>query len=174
MKVLLVRHSKAVYQPCMERGFVGFGLDMAGLDDEGVKIANEASLNPVFCGSQLIVSSPFTRALQTAAVLSRKLNLDLVVEIDLREHAMDLTQREKTCDERNLLASDYVKCNGIIPLGESRRWEEMAALRERALLVLGKYKHYGKIVAVTHGLLINALRNDIKSIDYCQAIEYEI
>lgn len=37
----------------------------------------------------MILSSPYTRALQTAAILSRELNIDLQVEFDLREWQPD-------------------------------------------------------------------------------------
>lgn len=37
------------------------------------------------------VSSPYTRALQTAAIISQKTNIDITVEMDLHEWMPDLT-----------------------------------------------------------------------------------
>lgn len=173
MKILLVRHSKADYTPCMERGFIGIGLEMAELTDEGIKMAQDASLNPIFIDSQIIISSPFPRALNTAAILSKKLSLDLLTDINFREHTLDMTQQAKSFDELNEISIDFEKCNGIIPLEKNKKWEEKSSLKNRALLAINKYTKYDKIIVVTHGTLINALTG-VKDVKYCGIVEYEI
>ena len=57
---------------------------MAPLTDEGVQQAELASKNEILKGSDLIVLSPYTRALQTASIISK-------VEIDLHEFIPDKT-----------------------------------------------------------------------------------
>ncbi|MDY3908897.1 MAG: phosphoglycerate mutase family protein, partial [Eubacterium sp.] len=44
---------------------------MAPLTELGIKQAEEVSLSPLLEGCQVIVSSPYTRALQTAAIISK-------------------------------------------------------------------------------------------------------
>ena len=68
MEIVFIRHGEPDYKPCWERGFVGHGKDLACLTPEGINQAKEVSRNPILNGSELIISSPYTRALQTAAL----------------------------------------------------------------------------------------------------------
>jgi len=47
--------------------------------------AEAAARSGLLDGAQLIVSSPYTRCMQTAAIISRLRNLPLTVDIDLHE-----------------------------------------------------------------------------------------
>jgi len=63
LKIIFIRHGEPNYLHCDERGFVGQGRDMAPLTDEGVQQTELVSKNELLKGSDLIVSSPYTRAL---------------------------------------------------------------------------------------------------------------
>lgn len=58
---------------------------MAPLTELGIKQAEEVSLSPLLEGCQVIVSSPYTRALQTAAIISKNTGLNIKVEVDIHE-----------------------------------------------------------------------------------------
>lgn len=64
---------------------------MAPLTELGIKQAEEVSLSPLLEGCQVIVSSPYTRALQTAAIISKNTGLDIKVEVDIHEFIPDKT-----------------------------------------------------------------------------------
>ena len=71
MQIILIRHGKPDYTPVDTRGFIGHGRSLAPLTPEGIAQAEKVAQQPVLQGIQLIAASPLTRALQTAAVISR-------------------------------------------------------------------------------------------------------
>ena len=172
MKIIFIRHSKADYSACFERGFIGYGLDLAELTSEGIEIAKNACNNPIFQGAEIIISSPFTRALHTAAILSRNLNLDLITEIDFREHTLDTTQQVGTTDALKELWADSDLYNKKHPDGESKRWEEQKTLRERVFNALLKYTQYKKVIIVSHGMLIHMVTGK-NNPGYCGIVEMD-
>lgn len=153
----LVRHGQPDYTGCDERGFIGHGRDLAPLTKEGVAQATAAATDPRLKDADIIVSSPYTRALQTAAIISRKTNIELTVEMDLHEWMPDLTFQYRTVEECLELSHDFTDHKGIYPNGETRRWEDLNTLRSRVKKVADKYAGYNKVIMVCHGMVIRAL-----------------
>ena len=87
----LIRHGKHTYEPVNGKGFIGHGLELAPLSEEGVIQAYECSKDSRLKNCDLIISSPYTKAMQTSAILSKQLGIDDKVEIDLREQELDLS-----------------------------------------------------------------------------------
>lgn len=85
MKIVFIRHGEPDKKEVDKRGFIGQGRDMAPLTELGIKQAEEVSLSPLLEGCQVIVSSPYTRALQTAAIISKNTGLNIKVEVDILE-----------------------------------------------------------------------------------------
>ena len=79
MKLILVRHGEPTYEQVGKRGYIGQGRDLAILTEKGIRQAEEAAKDPRLIGAELIVSSPYTRALHTAAIISKNTNLDIKV-----------------------------------------------------------------------------------------------
>ncbi|MBR2037334.1 MAG: histidine phosphatase family protein, partial [Lachnospiraceae bacterium] len=90
----------------------------APLSELGIQQAESASKNPFLAGAQLIVSSPYTRALQTAAVISKNTGLDIKVEVGIHEFIPDKTFQVKGEDENRVLHQDFMECFGEYPKGE--------------------------------------------------------
>ncbi|MBQ8556157.1 MAG: histidine phosphatase family protein [Clostridia bacterium] len=159
MQIVLIRHGKPDYTPVDERGFIGHGRSLAPLTEEGVRQAEAAADSPEMQGVQLIVASPLTRALQTAAIISRKTGIPLTVEIDLREWEPDLTYQYKTSEESFALHQDFWACKGVYPPGETRRWESVDDIIRRTDPVYRKYYDHGyeRIAVVAHGGVIRRL-----------------
>ncbi len=157
MEVVVMRHGERDYQPCYERGFIGQGLELAPLTDNGIKQAQEAAQNPLIDGCSIIVSSPYTRCLQTAAIVSRSRNLPLTVEIDLHEWIPDLSFQNKA-GEGKAYGNDFALNEGRYPNGETRKWESIDMMEKRLLGVLNKYMNYKKILIVTHGMLMHQIK----------------
>ncbi len=99
MKIIFIRHGEPDKTEVDKRGFIGQGRDMAHLTELGVKQAEMVSLNPLLKGGQVIVSSPYTRALQTAAIISKNTGLDIKVEVDIHEFIPDKTFQLKGEEE---------------------------------------------------------------------------
>lgn len=81
----LVRHGEAVYDHMLESGFWGFGRDFAPLSPKGKQQAEMAARDIRLKSAEIIVSSPYTRALQTAQIISKETGIDVEVDIDLHE-----------------------------------------------------------------------------------------
>lgn len=159
MKIVLIRHGKPDYAPVDARGFIGHGRALAPLTEEGVHQAEAAADHPALADAQLIVASPYTRALQTAAIISRKTGIPLTVEIDLREWEPDQTYQYGSSAESDALHRDFWAYKGEYPDGETRKWETISQIIRRIDPVLHKYwaAGYEKIAVVAHGGVIRRL-----------------
>ena len=120
----------------------------------------ETARNEELKDCDIIVCSPYTRAMHTAAILSRILNIEMVVEPDIYEWYGDkqhkLMYHEIPSDwieEFNLYDGDY-------PKGDEKPWENNEQLSLRLSNTLSKYKSYKKIIVVCHGMLIHSIYKD--------------
>lgn len=171
MKVIVIRHGERNYEPCYERGFIGMGLEMAPLTEIGEKQAEEAAHNELIRGTEIILSSPYTRCMQTSAIISRICNIPLKVEIDLHEWVPDLTYQNKKGDGKEL-GREFAECKGEWPKGETRKWETVSMMEKRLVSVLSKYCNFNKIIIVTHGMFMHQIKQ-YSHIPYCFVDEFD-
>lgn len=155
MKAYFVRHGKTDYSERNTKIYQGFGVNLAPLSELGVQQIKEAAKDERLKGADLILCSPYTRAVQTAAILSKELGADIVIETDLHEC---LANKDYSYDDVIVESSykEYQDNQGIYPPGEEKSWEDAATIRARVIKVLEKYKHYDKVVIAGHGLMIQA------------------
>lgn len=172
MEILLVRHGQADYTKVDALGYPGFGRDLAPLSSVGRGQAAAASEDSRWEGVELIVSSSFTRALETAAILSGILNLDLRAEPGLHEWLPDLTYSTLTVDEVHRAAEEFRACGGVWNTGCQLQWESAEQVRDRVMKVLMEYKQAGwhRIAVVTHGMVIQQLVPS-KRVANCEMLE---
>ena len=153
----LIRHGEADYSEMMDKGFWGFGRSFAPLSQNGVAqveaTANDARLKL----ASFIVSSPYTRALQTAAIISRVTGLKIKIEVDLHEWEPDRCNQYTTSEEAFMLHREFNQYKGIYPDGQMMRWETLANLRNRMRNVADKYTDYDKVIFVGHGMAFRTL-----------------
>lgn len=154
MNAVLIRHGEADYAPCYARGFIGHGRDLAALTPEGVRQAEAVAGDPALTGSACIVASPYTRALQTAAIISRHTGLEIAVELDLHEFLPDKTYQYKGKEASDALHADFIACKGAYPAGEMRKWETIAEIAGRSFAVLKRYMALDQVIVVAHGGVI--------------------
>ena len=121
MKIIFIRHGEPDVTGVDDRGFIGQGRDFAPLSDLGIQQAQAVCHDPRLTGAQLIISSPYTRALQTAAILSKNTGIDIAVELDLYEFIPDKTFRLKGEAENKALHKDFLRHHGEYPPGETRK-----------------------------------------------------
>ena len=113
MKIFFVRHGHPDYTEPKALGYPGFGNDLAPLDALGRSQAEQTARDPRLKQGQLIVASPFTRALQTAAVLSHRLDLELRVEVGLHEWLPDLTYSYTDVETVERARAEFDAMNGV-------------------------------------------------------------
>ena len=174
MKIVFIRHGEPDKEEVDKRGFIGQGRDLAPLTDVGIKQAENVSLDSRLAGCQIIVASPYTRALQTAAIISKNTGLDIKVEMDIHEFIPDKTFQVKGEEENTALHKDFIECKGEYPKGEVYKWETITEIINRSKPVFDKYVNLGyeKILVVAHGGVIRRYTG-VALIEHCEVCEID-
>lgn len=154
----LIRHGEPDYEAVSSLGFFGFGRSFAPLSAKGIEQVNMSSEDSRLQEAQLIVSSPYTRALQTAAIISRKINKEIIVEPELHEWMPDKTNSLSSGEEADRLCKEFKQCKGVYPQGCIRKWETLESLQTRMRRVADKYAAYDKVIMVGHGMAFRTLK----------------
>ena len=164
-KFILIRHGEPDYSYVDANNYRGLGHELAKLNVDNESTIIELSKNKELKDADLIIASPYTRTMQTACILSRALDLRVIVEEDLIEWKADINFQYDGYEDIKKAKEEYEKNNGIHNNNDKYNWEEKRSLKQRAENVLLKYNNYNKIIVVAHGMLIKALTN-ITNIDY--------
>jgi uncharacterized phosphatase len=153
----LLRHGHANYHLAEEAKLEGITRHLVPLTTQGLTQVERIVEELGSFQAEIIVSSPLTRALQSAAILSRRLDLPLEVEFDLYEWIPDLTF---THDQESLVRNAYremISLNGEWPQNLPRNWEPLSSVRQRVTNVLCRYCHFDRVIVVCHGIIIASL-----------------
>lgn len=171
----LIRHGEPDWNFSNDRNLKGAMRDYVPLTDNGVKQAEQLFSNHSYLEEcELIISSPYTRSLQTAAIINTSLCKPIRVEFDLHEWTPDNWQAESV-QELEELYRDYMKHNGQYPNGSKRLWETKENLIQRSCNVLWKYEDKSKVIVVCHGMIISTLMNlPSEDINLCGVYEYKL
>lgn len=153
-KIVFMRHSEPDYSMVEERKFIGHGIDLAQLTENGIQIAEKASMDSRLDGADIIVSSPYTRALQTAAIVSKNRNLDIKIELDLHEWMSDLSFQYTSKKQASKINRLCIEHKGVCPDNSEIKYENYEDVFNRAKKALLKYSSYKKIIVVTHGIVM--------------------
>ena len=165
-----MRHSEPQRLEHDKLGLIGFGRDLAPLTPQGINIAKNAAQNPILDGAQLIVSSPITRALQTAGIIAKHKQLSIEVELGLVERRFDLTQK-LSAREIESLFDEYINERGVWSSDKEHNWENIEMQHKRLKDALDKYLDYDKIIVVAHGEIGRRLK--MGKLDFCEMFEIE-
>ncbi len=154
----LVRHGKTDYTERDTKIFKGYGVNLSPLAERGIEKLKESSKDDRLMGADLILCSPYTRAVHSAAILSKNLQVDIKIETDLHEW-LPFKDYSKYPEEKTVLKyyKEFVKYEGKYPQKEELNWETSAEMRKRMLNVLEKYEHLDKVLVVCHGMVIQSL-----------------
>ncbi len=173
MKIYMIRHGVPDYTYVDEHGFIGHGNDLSPLDVNYIGEVIKTSKDERLREAELIVSSPYTRALQTAAIISKENNIDIVVEPDLREWEPDLTYQYKGFNMRDIF-KDYYACDGVKPADREVNWESKEDLKSRIENVINKYKKTNKcVIFVFHQTAMQSIIGNVK-VEPAEIVEYEV
>lgn len=170
MKIYMIRHGKADYSYGDAHNFIGHGHDLAKLDEKYIDDVFKTAKDERLKNAELIVSSPYTRALQTAAIISKETGLNIEIEPDLREWEPDKTYQYKVKEMKDLF-KDYKNCDGIAPTDREVKWETKEHLKKRVSSIIDKYKNNTCIIFVFHQLAIQSITG-IDKIEPAEIIEF--
>ncbi len=151
-----VKHGKTDYSRRNTKIYQGFGVNLSPMSQLGVEQIKKSAQDERLKGADIILSSPYTRALQTAAILSKELNVDIVVETDLHEWLANKNYIYDVDEIAETSYREYEENHGVYPSGTEKVWEDADTIRKRVFKVLEKYAHYNKVIIACHGMMIQA------------------
>ncbi len=161
-QIYLVRHGQPDYAPVDSRGWPGMAADAAPLAPEGSKQAEAVADLLSGIGATYLVSSPFTRALHSAAIIGHRLALGVRVDYDLRDWLPDSTGSWRGVADVRAAQAELDAYDGEWPEGIIRPWEPLSAVRARARAALERHTAStdGPVLAITHEMVIRALTGE--------------
>ena len=133
---------------------VGWSAHIVPLTENGISQIENASRTLSTEDPELIISSPMSRSLQSAAILSRILDLPLRVEFDLHEWICGWRDSLELVGET---VAEMQKLGGEWPPGETKDWEPMSSVRDRVSRVLRQYRSFHRVVVACHETVILSL-----------------
>ena len=172
MDVLLIRHGEPRYDNVANLDLVAY---LGELTPAGVCQAESAADDERLKDAELIVASPFTRALQTASIISRKTQIPLLVEPLFHEWLND-TSHLYTLDKtygraayHEFYDNNCERTNECI-----YNWEAASHVADRSFRGMKKYYELGykKIIVVTHAMIIRTFGYTEQDIPFCHIHEY--
>lgn len=158
--VVLVRHGEVnrTVLRAHDSVYSGARFDFVPLSDAGVRQAEQAAATLSHLRPRLIITSPYTRTLQTAAVLSQQLACPF--SVDLRLHDW-LPVRDGTSPITAALVQakirEYQSWEADGPLPPTRTWETPDEMRTRLQSAIRAHQDAVPLVVVTHEAPIRAI-----------------
>ncbi|TCM39076.1 histidine phosphatase family protein [Kribbella sp. VKM Ac-2568] len=161
-QIYLVRHGEPDYEAVDSRGLPGLAADTAPLTPEGAKQAQVVADLLSGIGATYLVSSPFTRALHSAAIIGHRLALGVRVDYDLRDWLPESSGFWRGQADVRAAQAELDEYDGEWPEGIRRPWEPLSQVRERALAALARHTAStdGPVLAITHSMVIRALTGE--------------
>ena len=168
-----VRHGKMDDSMEGKLFFRDFAINMQTLSEKGIAQIKDTAKDPRLQDADIIISSAYGRALHSAAILSKELNIDIKVEPELHEWVSDAKDYGWLPTETaKAYYQELIDNNGHHPEGQTPVWESAEMMKERVFRVLDKYKHLSKVIVVCHGTLMQFVLG-IDHPDNGQVSEYD-
>lgn len=156
--IYLLRHGETDWSQVNGRHWIGLANDLAPLTDQGRQQAADAALRIATLRPAVLLTSPMTRALETAGIISRRVGIDPIVNIDLREWLPDEGMAWSSFEEVQVAYAAMIEGAGADEGPSTTPWETLAEVRSRALRALLPFMtRDDPVVAVCHEVLIHAL-----------------
>lgn len=169
MKIYLIRHGDPDYHQVTEAKYKGFGRDLARLTETGIAQARANAGHSIFDEIELVLTSPYTRAMQTTLEMVRFQSVPVIVELLLHEWLPDKTGTKLASAEQvPSTYLDYLHGTNQSPL----QCESKEEVYQRVSQVFDIYKSKGYkcIACVTHAVVIR-LFTGLETIDFCGIYE---
>jgi broad specificity phosphatase PhoE len=147
---LLMRHGEPDFSGLHALSVSGWPVDIGPLSASGERQVVEQIPQIEEFAPEVIVSSPVTRALHTAAVILSQVHVPFKVAFPLYDWLPDLRFQRLTMDQLRERSFEYNSLQGEWPQGDVRPWETTSMMRSRVLSVLEKYTQYRRVLVVSH------------------------
>ncbi|MCE2440461.1 MAG: histidine phosphatase family protein [Candidatus Latescibacteria bacterium] len=169
----LIRHGEPDWRLAaggdLKGAAVGWAAHIVPLTGTGIRQVEIASEPLEAEDYQLVISSPMTRAHQSANVISRILHLDLHVEFDLHEW---VCAWRPSLEKVNETVAEMLESEGEWPPGEMRDWEPLSSVRARVSRVLDRYENFERVIVVCHETVIFSLTG--KWVGHAESVTLEM
>lgn len=162
---VFIRHGEPRYDEVIERGYKNQGYDLGKLTERGISQAENVALDERLLDAEIIVASPYTRALQTAAIISRITQIKLLVENDLHEWMPDKTFSDR--NDLDMAYPEFIKLNGVRTPQSNFHYETLEEVHTRAKNALKPYLKHKKVIVVCHGIVMTSFTNINDLIPHC-------
>jgi broad specificity phosphatase PhoE/8-oxo-dGTP pyrophosphatase MutT (NUDIX family) len=172
-KFYFVRHGKTDYSEETYPIYQGMGLNMCTLSEEGVTQIENVAKDTRFQNADIIITSPYGRTLHSAGVMSRALNLEVIVETKLHEWIASKDGQWLNTEEADHCYELFTENKGFYPDGEICNYETVDDIKNRINEVLNKYISYKKVIVVCHGTIMQYFLN-IDHPNNGEIVEYEL
>lgn len=169
-----IRHGEPDFSEAGTGIYQGFCVHMLTLTEKGKQQIRDASKDERLKKAELILASPYGRAMHTAAILSKELNLDIQVETDLHEWVADAVNYSYLPYEEAVRCYQELHENqGHHPEGKECIWESVENMQTRVLEVLKKYQNYEHVIVSCHGTLMQYVLG-MEHPEHGQIAEYKL
>ena len=167
-----IRHGKPDMKEANTKIYQGMGFHLQPLSAIGVEQALETAKDSRLSNTTLILTSPFGRALHTAAVISKALQLPIAVETDLHEWCADRDYVYLPDDEAEASFREMTENKAVNPPNKKYNWESVYDMRQRVFGVLEKYNYLDNAIVVCHGCLMQYVLDMDHHPENCEIVEY--
>ncbi|WP_344639235.1 histidine phosphatase family protein [Kitasatospora cystarginea] len=157
--IFLVRHGEADYARLAPHApvYEGARRDFAPLTALGVAQVQSAARELQEAQPTLVVASPYTRTLQTGALLAATFGCDLRVDPALHDWLPVRDGRTPvTADAVRRAIDEYELWRSSGALPADRQWETDAEMAERLKAAVERHQSPGPLVVVSHEAVIKA------------------
>ena len=172
-KFYFVRHGKTDYSEETYPIYQGMGLNMCTLSEEGVVQIENVSKDDRLQNADIIITSPYGRTLHSAGVMSRALDLEVLVETKLHEWLASKDGLWLSTEEADVRYELFTENKGFYPDGELFNYETLDDIKNRINEVLNKYTSYKKVIVVCYGTIMQYFLN-IDHPNNGEIVEYEL
>lgn len=171
MRLYCVRHGETDWGLVEARGARGWAKDFAPLTALGRLQIDTIARDYRLQEAEAILCSTYTRALESAALLSRAINKPLYVEHDLHEW---LPQKDPFAEPDPTSFERAKKSLSGTRVEEDAPWESLDEVRTRVLAVLKRYRRFQTLVVVTHGVVIGSLVGVQRLVDHAEIVPFDL
>ena len=171
-KYYFVRHGEPDYKSISSWEHIPLGKEFAGLTENGRIQLEKTATRLQAIKPQVILSSPYTRSLESAAILSRVLDIPIHIEQGLHEWESDLSHEIKEPERLLALCKEHDAFHGIYPENQQPLWESTEMIRQRVMEAISHYSSYERVVVSGHAMMMQAILETEQYIEYGEIMEY--
>ncbi len=190
MELLFIRHGEQDYRDLDERGVRGSRRNEAPLTPMGRVQIDAIASDFRLADAEIILSSGYTRAVESAKRLEVKLGKQHVIEPDIHEWLPNKDINAPMTDqEMQNVYEEFRFYTGFPPNGDTsgvigksqtpppaneRKWESLDEVRERVIPALLRYQQYKSIIVVSHAVVMASILGVKRYINHAEIIPHVI